>query len=239
MGQTIYIADDEKNIRELLQAFLESDGYEVTAFPTGDALLAAFQQKPADLVILDIMMPGKDGLCCCEELRRYSAVPIIMLTARDTELDYVQGIMLGSDDYLMKPFRPTILLMRVKALLRRMDMNGKENAKAEMIQFADLRYLPEQHCVFCGNRQLHLTKLEQRVLTYMLEKPENAYSREEFLQSIWDYADVAAVESRVVDETLRRIRKKLKDAKSQVNIESVWGYGYRLRQEGQHETDTE
>ncbi len=119
MGHSIYLADDEKSIRELLHSFLASDGYTVRSFESGDALLEAFRQEPAELVILDIMMPGTDGLTVCRELRAVSDIPIILLTAKDSELDYVMGISQGSDDYLTKPFRPTILLMKVKALLRR------------------------------------------------------------------------------------------------------------------------
>ena len=104
MGYSIYIADDEKNIRDLIKSFLESDGYRVWAFETGDALMEAFQAAPADLVILDIMMPGTDGLTICQQLRAKTDVPIIMLTAKDSEYDYVQGITIGSDDYLTKPF---------------------------------------------------------------------------------------------------------------------------------------
>lgn len=130
MAYSIYVADDEKNIRELLKNFLQSDGYEVSAYDTGDLLLAAFERKPADLVILDIMMPGRDGIECVKELRKYSSVPIILLTAKDGELDYVNGITLGSDDYLTKPFRPTVLLMRVKALLRRAEMSGDKSRRA-------------------------------------------------------------------------------------------------------------
>ncbi|MBR2086911.1 MAG: response regulator transcription factor [Oscillospiraceae bacterium] len=226
MKETIYIADDESSIRELLTAFLVSDGYEVTAFANGEALLEAFRKHPADLVILDIMMPGKDGLTCCRELRERTNVPIIMLTARDSELDYVQGITIGSDDYLVKPFRPTILLMRVKALLRRMDMNGKSDETS--IDFGDLSYHSDAHLLYCHQQQLQLTKLELRVLTYMMQQPEKAFSREELLQNIWDYGDTALVESRVTDETLRRIRKKLSAAGSSVFVESIWGFGYRL-----------
>ena len=115
MGHSIYLADDEKSIRELLHSFLASDGYTVRSFESGDALLEAFRQEPAELVILDIMMPGTDGLAVCRELRSVSDIPIILLTAKDSELDYVMGISQGSDDYLTKPFRPTILLMKVKA----------------------------------------------------------------------------------------------------------------------------
>ena len=109
MGHSIYLADDEKSIRELLHSFLASDGYTVRSFESGDALLEAFHQEPAELVILDIMMPGTDGLTVCRELRALSDIPIILLTAKDSELDYVMGISQGSDDYLTKPFRPTIL----------------------------------------------------------------------------------------------------------------------------------
>lgn len=226
MEQTIYIADDEEPIRELLQSFLESDGYKVCGFPDGEALLDAFWKKPADLVILDIMMPGKDGLTCCRELRENTAVPIIMLTARDSELDYVQGFTTGSDDYLVKPFRPTILLMRVKALLRRMEMNGKTASGS--VKYGDLCFQNEEHALFCNNMQIQLTKLEQRVLTYMMCNPEKAYAREELLENIWEYDDGSMVESRVVDETLRRIRKKLSAAGNRVVVKTIWGYGYRL-----------
>lgn len=126
MGASIYIADDEKNIRDLITKFLESDGYSVTAFETGDELMEEFLKKPCELVILDIMMPGTDGLTICRRLRTITDVPIIMLTAKDSEYDYVRGITLGGDDYLTKPFRLTTLLMRVKSLLRRMDMNTKK-----------------------------------------------------------------------------------------------------------------
>lgn len=126
MGASIYIADDEKNIRDLITKFLECDGYSVTAFETGDELMEEFLKKPCELVILDIMMPGTDGLTICRQLRTITDVPIIMLTAKDSEYDYVRGITLGGDDYLTKPFRLTTLLMRVKSLLRRMDMNTKK-----------------------------------------------------------------------------------------------------------------
>ena len=141
MGHSIYLADDEKSIRELLHSFLASDGYAVRSFESGDALLEAFRQEPAELVILDIMMPGTDGLAVCRELRSVSDIPIILLTAKDSELDYVMGISQGSDDYLTKPFRPTILLMKVKALLRRVEMDrGKTAAEEDELHYGDIRY---------------------------------------------------------------------------------------------------
>ena len=202
MGASIYIADDEKNIRDLITKFLECDGYSVTAFETGDELMEEFLKKPCELVILDIMMPGTDGLTICRQLRTITDVPIIMLTAKDSEYDYVRGITLGGDDYLTKPFRLTTLLMRVKSLLRRMDMNTKKVTGQEL---SDIKI---------GN------------LTYMLKEPKKAFSREEILEGVWGFD--TEVETRVTDETLRRIRRKLSLAGSNVSIGTIWGFGYRI-----------
>ncbi|MCL1996652.1 MAG: response regulator transcription factor [Defluviitaleaceae bacterium] len=120
-GKKIYIADDENNIRLAIKAFLEKSGYEVTDFENGDLLLKAFLADPADLVILDVMMPGSSGFVICTELRKISRVPIIILTARDSDLDYATALYLGSDDYLNKPFSPMALTMRVNAIFRRID----------------------------------------------------------------------------------------------------------------------
>jgi len=120
-AKKIYIADDETNIRLGIKTFLEGAGYVVEDFENGDLLLAAFSKNPADLVILDIMMPGSNGFVVCKALRKISSVPIIMLTARDSDLDYATGLDLGSDDYLTKPFSPMALTMRIKAIFRRME----------------------------------------------------------------------------------------------------------------------
>jgi DNA-binding response OmpR family regulator len=119
--RTIYIADDEENIRVAIKAFLENAGFSVKDFENGDLLLDAFSEQEADLVVLDVMMPGSNGFVVCKELRKISHVPIIMLTARDSDLDYATGLDLGSDDYLSKPFSPMALVMRVKAIFRRQE----------------------------------------------------------------------------------------------------------------------
>jgi len=121
MTKSIYIADDEANIRLAIKTFLENAGYAVQDFENGDDLLAAFLENPADMVILDVMMPGSNGFVICKELRKRSHLPIIMLTARDSDLDYATGLDLGSDDYLIKPFSPMALVMRIKAIFRRME----------------------------------------------------------------------------------------------------------------------
>lgn len=234
MSHSIYIADDEKNIRDLIKSFLESDGYEVSAFETGDELEAAFDKKPADLVILDIMMPGTDGLTICKELREKSSVPIIILTAKDSEYDYVHGITIGSDDYLTKPFRPTALLMRVRSLLRRMDMNEKSDRQqkeaTDNISVGDLTFSGEKNQIFCNGKPVKLTRTELKMLLYMMKNPDKAYSRDELLNIIWGYD--TAVETRVTDETLRRIRKQLSAYNSNVSIRTMWGFGYRIEVDG-------
>lgn len=227
MGHSIYLADDEKSIRELLHSFLASDGYTVRSFESGDALLEAFCQEPAELVILDIMMPGTDGLTVCRELRAVSDIPIILLTAKDSELDYVMGISQGSDDYLTKPFRPTILLMKVKALLLRVEMDRGKTAAEDELHYGDIRYSATENAIFYGTAPVSLTQTELRLLSYMMKQPEKAYSREELLSAVWGFD--SEVETRVTDETLRRIRKKLLQAGSTVSVSTIWGFGYKLK----------
>ena len=230
MTYRIYIADDEKNIRELLKNFLESDGYEVKAFPTGDLLLSMFENEPSDLVILDIMMPGCDGIECVKELRKFSSVPIILLTAKDGELDYVNGITLGGDDYLTMPFRPTMLLMRVKALLRRAEMNSSKKVGGKVLKYADLTYSEDKHSVLADKTTVPLTNTEMNLLAFMMGEPHKTHSRDSLLDAIWGFGE--NIETRAIDETVRRIRKKLSAAKSATTIETVWGYGYKLGGEG-------
>ena len=234
MSHSIYIADDERNIRDLIKSFLESDGYEVSAFETGDELKAAFDEKPADLVILDIMMPGTDGLTVCKQLREESGVPIIILTAKDSEYDYVHGITIGSDDYLTKPFRPTALLMRVRSLLRRMDMNEKSDhsskASEEDISIGDLTFSSSRNEILCSGKPIKLTRTELKMLSYMMKNPDKAYSRDELLEAIWGFD--TKVETRVTDETLRRIRKRLSACESNVSVKTMWGFGYRIEVNG-------
>ncbi|MFK4947716.1 response regulator transcription factor [Lactococcus garvieae] len=131
MSKTIYIADDDDNIRLAIKAFLEKEDFKVEDFPTGDELLERFNEEPSDFVILDVMMPGSNGFTILKALRAQSIVPIIMLTARDSDLDYATGLDLGSDDYFTKPFSPMELVMRVKAIFRRIKFEKQKNEEAE------------------------------------------------------------------------------------------------------------
>ena len=225
MSKLIYAADDDLNIRQLLQSFLEEEGYEVETFETGDALLEKFKQKPSDLVILDVMMPGTDGLSICNTIRKFSSVPILILTARDTTADYVTGITLGCDDYFTKPFSPVMLTMRVKAMFRRVELD-KAIPYDEKLEYGDIEIMPKQKVAKCKGADLKLTITELNVLQYLMEKNGNAVSRDELLEKIWGYT--SEVETRVTDDNIKRIRKKMNQQGSNVEIVTVWGYGFKL-----------
>jgi len=227
MSKLIYIADDEKNIRHLIHSFLVKEGYQVKAFETGDQLYEAFQSKACDLAILDIVMPGSSGFMICTKLREISNVPIIMLTARDTDEDYISGISLGSDDYFTKPFSPIKLIMRVKAMFRRIDMDtGSQPKYKEAITYADVAIHPEKLTAYCNDKELGLTNTEFSLLSYLFENYERAVSRNELLNKIWGYDK--AVETRATDDTVKRLRRKLSEVGSEVSIDTVWGYGFRI-----------
>ncbi|MBR3314051.1 MAG: response regulator transcription factor [Atopobiaceae bacterium] len=225
MAQLIYLADDDPSLLDVFGAFLESAGYEVGLFPTGDELMEAFAQHEADLVVLDVMMPGTDGLTVCRNLRAISDVPIVILTARDSEMDYLQGLAIGGDDYIAKPFSPAMLVMRVKALLRRVDM-GKARSQSEVLAYGDVTLSEEAHEVRVGKRRLELTMNEFALLRCLLAAGGQPVSRDVLLSDVWGIT--VEVETRVVDECVRRVRAKLRGMASCVGIKAVWGYGYRL-----------
>lgn len=223
MSKLIYIADDEKNIRDLICGFLRNDGFEVKAFDNGDSLLSEFQQKPSDMVILDIMMEGTDGLTICTSIRQKYNVPIIIVSARDSELDRIIGITLGSDDYLVKPFSPIELVARVKALFRRILLDRAPSAD-NVLNYGDITLNVATRDCQIENKKIDLTPTEFALLTYLIEHNAKAVSREELLKNVWKFE--FEVDSRATDDVLKRLRKKL--VTSNVRIESVWGYGFKL-----------
>lgn len=223
MEKSIYVADDEKTIREIIASFLRNEGYQVTVFANGDDLVRAFDANPADLVILDIMMPGTDGLTICARVRQKHNVPIIIVSARDSELDRITGITLGGDDYLVKPFSPMELVARVKALFRRIDLDRGAHA-SPLLTYGDIALHTATREASIGDRQLELTPTEFALLTYMFDNSGRAVSREELLKNVWRFD--FDVDSRATDDVLKRLRKKI--AASTVRIESVWGFGFKL-----------
>jgi len=227
MEKIIYFAEDEINIRIAITAFLEKEGYQVKAFETGDLLFDAFLLTVPDLVILDVMMPGNSGFTICEKIRMTSTVPIIMLTARGTDDDYTTGISLGADDYLTKPFSPIKLVMRVKALFRRLDMeDSKSVLTSSVVEFGDIAINTDTMQITCRGSELKLTITELSFLLYLMRNHDKAIARDELLSAVWEYD--CEVETRVTDDTVKRLRKKLVDANSNVSVETVRGYGFRI-----------
>lgn len=229
MEKLIYIADDESNIRSLIKTFLQSEGFVVRDFADGEALWQTFQVQPADMVILDVMMAGTDGLTLCARIREVSPVPIIIVSARDSELDRITGITLGSDDYLTKPFSPMELVARVKALFRRAGMAAP--SAAETLTLGELTLYPGTREATLGGMPLELTPTEFELTAYLLARKDRAVSREELLKDVWQF-DFDA-DTRAADDVVKRLRKKLQG--SSVRIVSVWGFGFRL--EAGHEDD--
>lgn len=223
MHEKIYVADDEKNIRDIIGGFLKNEGYDVHLFPTGDDLMAAFQASPADMVILDIMMPGTDGLTICSAIRTNHNVPIIMVSAKDSELDRITGITMGGDDYLVKPFSPIELVARVKALFRRITLDRGASAQA-VLQYGNLTINTDTRTCQCSGTPLDLTPTEFALMAYMMDNASRAVSREELLKHVWKFD--FDVDTRATDDVLKRLRKKL--LSSNVRIQSVWGFGFKL-----------
>jgi DNA-binding response OmpR family regulator len=224
MGRLIYAADDEENIRKLIQSFLEKEGYEVVTFGDGEALLSAFREKPSDLVVLDIMMPGRDGFAITQEIRSISRVPIIILTAKTSDADFIAGITLGSDDYMTKPFSPMALVMKIRAMFRRVELD-REDQGIEQSVFLDIMIENQKKEVKVKGRTVDLAPNEYSLLKYLVDNQHRAVSRDELLDKVWGYA--TAVETRVTDDTMKRLRKKISESEAQ--IETVWGFGFRLR----------
>lgn len=228
-AKRIYIADDEVNIGNILRSFLSQAGYQVEVFYNGKELLKAHEEIPADLLIIDIMMPEIDGFTLCKKLRAESSVPIIIISAMDSEQDKINGLTLGGDDYLTKPFSPVELVARVKGLFRRIEMDSLAPKNNSEIHVRDLRIRPETFSVEAGERIVNLTGMEFSLLKYLVVNRNRAISREELLDKVWGFE--VAVETRATDDMIKRIRKKLSEAGSELKIETVWGYGFRIIEE--------
>ena len=220
----IFIVDDEKRIRDLIEMYIKKEGYNTTTFESADGVLSAIREFMPDLLVLDIMMQGLDGLDLCKEIRKISEVPIIFVSARSDELDRILGLELGADDYLAKPFSPRELVVRIKTILKRTTKSSEHND--EILKTKDLEIYVQRRIVKCMGQDIPLTIKEYEVLEFLMKNINLPLSREQIIESIWGY-DYDGYD-RNVDDTIKRLRKKLKTAKSRVVIKTVWGYGYRI-----------
>src|SRR6195256_4864971 len=220
----VLVVDDEDHIVELARIYLTREGYEVEGVGDGSQALARFAQVKPDLVVLDIMLPGADGLAICKEIRKQSQVPIIMLTARDEVTDKVVGLEVGADDYLPKPFHPQELVARAKALLRRARV---EPDAPKLIRAGALEGDLERHQGRQGQVKVHLRPKEFDLLALLSRHPGRVFQRSELLDLVWGY-DFPGY-TRTVDVHVQQVREKLAAASiTDPSIQTVWGVGYRL-----------
>jgi DNA-binding response OmpR family regulator len=228
MTSKVLVVDDEDHIVELARIYLTRAGYEVEGVGDGSEALARFAQLKPDLVVLDIMLPGADGLEICKEIRKQSQVPIIMLTARDEVTDKVVGLEVGADDYLTKPFHPQELVARAKALLRRARV---EPDAPKLIRAGKLEVDLERHEVRHGQAKVQLRPKEFDLVALLARHPGRVFQRSELLDLVWGY-DFPGY-TRTVDVHVQQVREKLAAAGVvDPSIETVWGVGYRLELAG-------
>lgn len=217
----ILVVDDESRMRKLVRDFLVKNNYEVVEAADGEeALDLFFEINDIDLVILDVMMPKMDGWQVCREIRNYSKVPIIMLTARTDERDELQGFQLGVDEYIAKPFSPKILVARVEAILRRTN----QLTESEVLEYGGISIDKAAHVVTIDGASIDLSFKEFELLTYFMENKGIALSREKILNSVWNYDYFG--DARTIDTHVKKLRSKMGN-KGDL-IKTVWGMGYKL-----------
>jgi DNA-binding response OmpR family regulator len=222
----IYIADDEINICNIIKSFLIKEDFEVEMFTDGQSILDAFDKKQADMLILDIMMPEIDGYALCSLIRIKSHVPIIIVSAKDTESDKIAAFKLGSDDYLTKPFSPLELIARINSIFRRIALDKAPTACDSNIKIKNIMINIDTKHAEVNGTPLNLTVMELSLLHYLIENKNRAISRSELLDKIWGFDN--KVETRATDDMIKRIRKKLSDADSKLKIHTVWGFGFTI-----------
>lgn len=218
----ILVVDDESRMRKLVRDFLQRENFEVLEAGDGsEALDIFFGNQDIALIILDVMMPKMDGWQVCREVRAYSRVPIIMLTARSDEKDELQGFELGVDEYISKPFSPKILVARVEAILRR---TGRREQEGETLEVGGIRLDKAAHMVEIDGKSIDLSYKEFELLAYFMENKGIALSREKILNNVWNYDYFG--DARTIDTHVKKLRSKLGD-KGEL-IKTIWGMGYKL-----------
>lgn len=223
MGK-ILVVDDEKAINDIIQYNLEGEGYEITSAYDGQECLDIFKSQKFDLIILDIMMPKLDGFSVLREIRKTSQTPVIMLTAKQEEVDKVLGLELGADDYVVKPFSIRELTARIKAILRRNGLDSETKGQ-NTIKIKDLILDLDKYSLKKDGKDINLTLREYELLKYLVERKGQVISREELLSEVWDYEYYGDI--RTVDVTIRRLREKIEDkGKDYKYILTKRGVGY-------------
>jgi DNA-binding response OmpR family regulator len=223
-SDTILVVDDEQRIIDLARMYLEQDGFRVASATSGTAAKRMILRDKPNLVVLDLMLPGMDGLEVCRRVREESDVPIIMLTARNDDIDKIVGLELGADDYLTKPFNPRELVARIRAILRRADRSAARDEAPASVDILNLHIDSQRRRVVVGKRAVELRMKEFDLLKTLAENKGVVFSRERLLEVVWGY-DFAG-ETRTVDVHIAHLRHKLRGMEP--TIDTIWGVGYKL-----------
>lgn len=222
----LLIVDDHKQIASILEDYARKEGYETVTSADGDDALRQFGRENPDLILLDVMMPGRDGFSVCREIRKNSNVPIIMVTARGEDFEKIMGLEIGADDYIVKPFSPGEVLARVRAVLRRIE-SKEENSSKQILQFEGLVISLDDYTVTIDGEKVSLTKKEIDILWTLASNKNRVFTRDNLLDSLWGYDYVG--DTRTVDSHIKRLRAKLDGyAHDGWNIATMRGVGYKF-----------
>ena len=224
-GERVLVVDDEPTVREVVQRYLERDGYQVEAAADGTTALDALAARPFDLVVLDLMLPGVDGLEVCRTIRESGTTAVIMLTAKGDEADRIVGLELGADDYVVKPFSPRELVARVRSVLRR-TRSGEQRVPGPT-RVGDVTVDPGTREAWVAGRPVELTVREFDLLAFLARHPRQVFTRAQLLARVWDYTWFG--ETSTVTVHVRRLREKLEeDPSNPLRVQTVYGVGYRF-----------
>lgn len=225
MAKKVLVVDDEKLIVKGIRFSLEQDGMEVDCAYDGEEALECIHNKEYDIVLLDLMLPKLSGMEVCQQVREFSDVPIIMLTAKGEDMDKILGLEYGADDYITKPFNILEVKARIKAIIRRTSKPSAQEEKAKVVEVGDLKLDCESRRVFIAGREINLTAKEFDVLELLVFNPNKVYSRENLLNMVWGYEYPGDV--RTVDVHIRRLREKIETNPSEPKyVHTKWGVGY-------------
>lgn len=225
--QKILIADDNQDITDILSTYAKKEGYEPIVVSDGIQTLEAFEREEVAVVLLDVMMPRMDGYEVCRKIRSKSNVPVILITARGEDFERIMGLDIGADDYIVKPFSPSEVMARVRAVLRRMNSDVKKEQSENRVTIRNLTINLEEYALYINGKRVLLTKKEIDTMWILANNPNKVFTRDNLLDSLWGYDYYG--DSRTVDSHIKRLRAKLdKEEHPEWSIKTIWGVGYKF-----------
>ncbi len=223
----VLLVDDDKNICELIKLYLDKENFESVLAYDGKIALSLFEKEQFDLVLLDVMLPGKNGFEICKDIRKKSDCPIIMLTAKDESFDKIKGLELGADDYIVKPFEMKEVMARIKAVLRRCKAKQADSAFSAKLQYDKLKIDLDKYELLIDDKKVDVPPKQMELLYFMLRNPNKVFSRNQLLDEVWGTEYFG--DSRTVDVHIKRLREKLQNVSSEWELKTVWGVGYKFQ----------